>query len=220
LMKREDSMENRISEKKDNYDPVAEVYAAAFLNELSDKPLDRGYLDMFRELVGTDGLVCDLGCGPGQIARYLKSLDMNVIGVDKSKGMVEVASRFNPDLDFYCDDMSSLQVGNSSWAGIVNFYAIIHVPPKEILKVLQEWNRVLESGGILLMSYLVGEEIRYVSELLDKEVDLEFNLYPREYMKNALGEAGFELIASMEREPYSGVEYQGRRGYFIAKKKN
>jgi SAM-dependent methyltransferase len=213
-------MENRISEKKDNYDPVAEVYAAAFLNELSDKPLHRGYLDKFRELVGTEGLVCDLGCGPGQIARYLKSLDMNVIGVDKSKGMVEVASRFNPDLDFYCDDMSSLQVGNSSWAGIVNFYAIIHVPPKEILKVLQEWNRVLESGGILLMSYLVGEEIKYVSEMLEKEVDLEFNLYPREYIKNALGEAGFELIASMEREPYSEVEYQGSRGYFIAKKKN
>ena len=213
-------MENRISERKDNYDPVAEVYAAAFLNELSDKPLDRGYLDKFRELVGTEGLVCDLGCGPGQIARYLKSLDMNVIGVDKSKGMVEVARRFNPDLDFYCDDMSSLQVGNSSWAGIVNFYAIIHVPPKEILTVLKEWNRVLESGGILLMSYLVGEEIRYVSELLDKKVDLEFNLYPSEYMEKALGEAGFKLIASMEREPYSEVEYQGRRGYFIAKKKS
>lgn len=212
-------MKNRISERKDNYDPVAEVYAAAFLNELSDKPLDRGYLDKFRELVGTDGLVCDLGCGPGQIARYLKSLDMNVIGIDKSKGMVEVARRFNPDLDFYCDDMSSLQVGNSSWAGIVNFYAIIHVPPKEILTALKEWNRVLESGGILLMSYLVGEEIRYVSELLEKEVDLEFNLYPSEYMKKALGEAGFEVIASMERDPYAGVEYQGRRGYFIAKKK-
>ena len=213
-------MKNRISERKDNYDPVAEVYAAAFLNELSDKPLDRGYLDKFRELVGTEGLVCDLGCGPGQIARYLKSLEMNVIGVDKSKGMVEVARRFNPDLDFYCDDMSSLQVGNSSWAGIVNFYAIIHVPPKEILTVLQEWNRVLESNGILLMSYLVGEEIKYVSEMLDKEVDLEFNLYPKEYMENALVEAGFELIASMEREPYAGVEYQGRRGYFIAKKKS
>jgi 2-polyprenyl-3-methyl-5-hydroxy-6-metoxy-1,4-benzoquinol methylase len=90
-------MADKTPERKDDYDPVAEVYAAAFLNELADKPLDREYLDKFRELVGTEGLVCDLGCGPGQIARYLKAMDINVIGVDKSKGMIEVAKRFNPD---------------------------------------------------------------------------------------------------------------------------
>ena len=81
-------MTEKTSKYKDDYDPVAEVYAAAFLNELEDKPLDKEYLEKFRELVGTEGLICDLGCGPGQVARHLKSLKLNVIGIDKSKGMV------------------------------------------------------------------------------------------------------------------------------------
>ncbi len=213
-------MADKTPERKDDYDPVAEVYAAAFLNELADKPLDREYLDKFRELVGTEGLVCDLGCGPGQIARYLKAMDINVIGVDKSKGMIEVAKRFNPDIEFYCDDMRKLQVGNSSWVGIVNFYAIIHVPPKEIAKVFQEWERVLAPGGYLLMSFLVGEDIEHVDELFNQEVDLDFYLYPSEHMVNWLEEVGFEIIDSMERGPYSGVEYNSRRGYVFAKNKN
>ena len=212
-------MTDKVSQRKDDYDPVAEVYAAAFLNELEDKPLDRELLNKFKDLVGEEGLVCDLGCGPGQIARYLKALDINVIGVDKSKGMVEVAKRFNPDIDFYCDDMTNLQVGNSSWNGIVNFYAIIHISPDEIKKVFQEWNRVLNHDGYLLMSFMVGEDVEHVDKLLNQDVDLDFYLFPSELVINSLESAGFEIIESMERDPYIGVEYDSRRGYIFAKKK-
>lgn len=212
-------MEN-VFKRKDDYDPVAEVYAAAYFNELDDKPLDKEYLNKFNELVGSEGLVCDLGCGPGQIGQYLKSLNMNVIGVDKSAKMIEVAKRFNSEIDFYCDDMTKLQVGNSSWAGIVNFYAIMHIPPSEIFNVLEEWNRVLASGGYLLLGFLVGEEVDRVSEFLDKEVDLEFYQFSSELVIKTLEAADFEVIESTEREPIFDIEYDSRRGYIIAKKTN
>ncbi len=213
-------MTNIISERKDDYDPVAEVYAAAFLNELEDKPLDREYLNKFKDLVGKEGMICDLGCGPGQIARHLKSLGLNVIGIDKSKGMVEVARRFNPDIEFFCDDMTELNVGDSAWAGIVNFYAIIHVTPDEIAKVFDEWKRVLVPGGYLLMSFLVGEDIEHVDKLFNQEVDLDFYLFPSDHIIKSLEDSGFEMIDSMERDPYAGVEYNSRRGYIFAKKKD
>ena len=43
--------------------------------------------------------------------------------------------------------------------------------------------------------------------------------YANELMEKSLIEAGFENIVTMEREPYTGMEYKNRRGYFIAKKK-
>jgi trans-aconitate methyltransferase len=52
------------------YDAVAAAYSAAFENELDTKPLDRALLTAFTELIGT-GIVCDVGCGPGHVTRFL-----------------------------------------------------------------------------------------------------------------------------------------------------
>ena len=53
------------------YDAVAEEYAARFFDELAAKPLDRALLECVVELTRGLGVVADIGCGPGQIARYL-----------------------------------------------------------------------------------------------------------------------------------------------------
>ena len=53
------------------YDAVAEEYAERFFDELAAKPLDRALLDCLAELTRGLGVVADIGCGPGQIARYL-----------------------------------------------------------------------------------------------------------------------------------------------------
>ena len=51
------------------YDAVAEEYAARFFDELAAKPLDRALLDCLVELTRGLGVIADMGCGPGQIAR-------------------------------------------------------------------------------------------------------------------------------------------------------
>ena len=53
---------------KDNYDILAENYAVQFRNELDKKPFDWKMLDWLIEKVGDLGTICDMGCGPGQIA--------------------------------------------------------------------------------------------------------------------------------------------------------
>jgi trans-aconitate methyltransferase len=54
-----------------SYDAVAPEYAQRFRDEMDDKPFDRDCLDRLAREVGDLGPICDLGCGPGQIARYL-----------------------------------------------------------------------------------------------------------------------------------------------------
>jgi len=53
------------------YDRVAEKYAAAFFDELERKPFDRALLDRFAAAAAGRGRVCDVGCGPGHVGRYL-----------------------------------------------------------------------------------------------------------------------------------------------------
>jgi trans-aconitate methyltransferase len=59
------------NEVEDSYDRVAKEYATRIFRELNHKPLDRELLDRFALRVHGIGPVCDLGCGPGHVARYL-----------------------------------------------------------------------------------------------------------------------------------------------------
>ena len=82
------------------YDRVAEKYAAAFFDELERKPFDRSLLDRFAAAVAGRGRVCDVGCGPGHVGRYLAARGVEVFGLDLSPRMVELARRLNPGIPF------------------------------------------------------------------------------------------------------------------------
>jgi hypothetical protein len=52
------------------YDQVADEYARRISGELQHKPFDRELLNRFAAAVTGRGEVCDMGGGPGHIARY------------------------------------------------------------------------------------------------------------------------------------------------------
>jgi trans-aconitate methyltransferase len=104
-----------------SYDHAAERYAETFFDELDRKPFDRTLLDKFADDIRDRGQVCDLGCGPGHISRYLKAPGVDVFGVDLSSRMVEIASRLNPDLTFRQGDMLALDLSNHALSGVVVF---------------------------------------------------------------------------------------------------
>jgi trans-aconitate methyltransferase len=60
-----------MTDVRTSYDRVADEYVARIYGELQHKPFDREMLDRFAARVKPHGLICDLGCGPGHVARYL-----------------------------------------------------------------------------------------------------------------------------------------------------
>ena len=200
------------------YDPVADEYAEKFFRELQHKPFDCELLDRFADRLRGWGPVCDLGCGPGQIARYLHERGVAAFGLDLSRSMVEVAQRLNPGIHFEQGDMQALPAAEGAWAGIAAFYSIIHVPPDRVLSTLRELRRVLRSGGLLLLSFHVGAEVIHLDEWWGKPVSLDFYFFSPGDMEGYLRRAGFEVEAVLERAPYEGVEHPSRRGYILARK--
>ena len=88
-----------------SYNQVATEYAEKFKDEMDDKPFDRDCLDRLAREVGDLGPICDLGCGPGQIARYLHRQGVDTLGVDLSPNMIAEAQRLNPEIPFHQGDM-------------------------------------------------------------------------------------------------------------------
>jgi SAM-dependent methyltransferase len=212
-------IEQKTSDVQSSYDRVAEEYVRHIYDELRHKPLDRQLLDRFADRVRGEGLVCDLGCGPGQVARYLYDRGVATCGIDLSPGMVERARQLNPGVDFRQGDMRSLEAPAEAWAGIAAFYAIVNLPPVDLAEAFREMWRVLQPRGLLLLSFHIGEEISHVDELWGCAVCLDFYFFRTGDVESRLRAAGFDIDEIVEREPYAPeVEYQSRRAYILARK--
>ena len=202
---------------RESYDSAARAYAEHLYRELEGKPLDRHLLNRFAESVNGKGLVADLGCGPGQIARYLNEQGVQVCGIDLSEEMIRIATEMAPDLVFRVGDMKSLDLEDESLAGTVAFYSIVHFDSAEIAAVFKECRRVLSHGGLMLLAFHIGEEVVHVEDLFGQPVSLDFRFHqPRDVM-NALRLTRFKVIEVTEREPYEGAEHQSRRSYILAR---
>jgi ubiquinone/menaquinone biosynthesis C-methylase UbiE len=201
-----------------SYDHVASDYAREIYDELKDKPFDREWLDRFAARLSAGGTVCDLGCGPGQIARYLHEHGVTVLGVDLSPGMIEQARRLNPGLEFQTGNMLALNFEDEAWAGIAAFYSLIHIPRAEVLTALRELWRVLRDGGLLLAAFHLGDEVLHLNEWWGHNVSADFVFFRLDEMASYLKAAGFEIEEAVERAPYPDVEHQSRRGYILARK--
>jgi SAM-dependent methyltransferase len=211
-------MEEIISNTQHSYDQVAADYAEKFKDEMDDKPFDRDCLDRLAGEVGVLGPICDMGCGPGQIARYLHRQGIRTLGVDLSPQMVSEAKRLNPEIPFHQGDMLSLPDEDNSWGGIAAFYCIIHIPRERIGEALREMKRVLKPGGVILVAFHIGSEIKHLDEWWEKPVNLDFAFYQAEEMENWLREAGYKLEETLVREPNPEVEVATRRAYLFARK--
>lgn len=202
---------------QDSYDAAAAAYADALGDELDGKPLDRHLLNRFAEALRDRGLVADLGCGPGHIARYLHERSVAMIGIDLSPAMIAVATARNPEIEFRTGDMRALVFDDGSVAGIVAFYSIIHFDAAELPSIFREMRRVLAPDGLALVAFHLGTEIVHRDDLFGVPVSLDFRFHERATVVAALRDAGFAVIEEVEREPYAGPEFPSRRCYLLAR---
>jgi SAM-dependent methyltransferase len=200
------------------YDAVAREYAERFADELAHKPLDRELLERFASDVRGRGLVYDLGCGPGQTTAFLQRCGVSVRGLDLSPDLLREAGRRHPGIEFEVGDMLSLSCAGSSLAGVLAFYAVVHLSPAGLRRALEEMYRVLEPGGLLLLSFHIGQGSIHVEEFLGHSVSLDFVLFSPREVSDELIRTGFVAVEAIERDPYPDVEYPSRRAYLFARK--
>jgi SAM-dependent methyltransferase len=201
------------------YNATAESYAATRIDELSKKHLDRLLLNEFARINKGRGRCADFGCGPGQITKFLFDAGVReIVGVDISPGMVNVANRIFPNIKFEQGDLLNLPYNADHFASAVAFYAIVHFDYYQIAKAFKEINRVLKKDAHFLFSFHVGEDTVHFDKANDIDVDIDLHFFQTKRILELLGDNKFRIIDAIERFPYPDVEYATQRAYVWAEK--
>ena len=94
--------------------------------------------------------VLDLCCGSGDLGKIIKKIQpsCDVIGVDFSQNMIELASKKNPNITYRQMDVTSLTFEKNSFDYIVMGFGLRNIPQRN--KALEEIYRTLKSEGQFL----------------------------------------------------------------------
>lgn len=160
------SDEQWLVDTRNSYDTVAASYAELLRDLLAGEPYERGALAILADLVrsGGGGPVVDVGCGTGRITAHLDQLGLDARGVDLSPAMIAQARQEHPGLRFDVGSMTELELPEGSVAGLLAWWSLIHVPDAAVPDVLARFRRALRPGGVLVVGFFVGDEVRLKTE--------------------------------------------------------
>lgn len=191
--------ESWLADTRTSYDTVASSYADQVRYLLDQTPYERAILTLFADLVQATGggPIADVGCGPGRITAYLREQGADTFGIDLSPAMIEIARRDHPGFRFEAGSMTDLDLADASLAGLVAWYSLIHVPDDEIGPVFTQFRRVLRPGGLLLLSFHVGDESRLRTQGYGHPMKIYVHRRQPDRVAAWLTSAGFAVEAQM-----------------------
>jgi SAM-dependent methyltransferase len=199
------------------YEVTAEDYAEAFADDLLRLPLDREVLESVAERIDGVSPVLDLGCGPGQVGKYLSERGLRVVGLDLALQMLLVARRRTGNCSLACGDMRSTPFGSESFSGAVAFYSIHHLPRSALGAALAEIRRILRPAGLFVVVTHLGESEVYSSEFLGHQIEtVGGTLYGKDELVDALQSNSFLVEDVRYREPLPN-ERQSKRIYVTSR---
>lgn len=172
---------------------------------------NRGLFDMsevfeafYSELGNNSGDLLDLGCGAGEpFARLFIEKDWKVTGVDFSHKMLELASRYVPEMESIHADMRQATFESASFDAIIATYSLFHIPREEHPALLQNFYRWLRPGGQLLFTYATkeytgSEEFSGYKPFMNQNLFYSHERPERLYA--ILAETGFDIKSTDYRE--------------------
>jgi SAM-dependent methyltransferase len=181
------------------YDEIASEYAARW----GDLRLGRE-LDTFVRHVGGRRRVLDLGCGPGRDVGFLTQLGCQVVGLDRSSGMLAKARRRLPNAALVRGDMRWPPFESGAFDGIWACASLVHLRRSQVPAVLAVAGRLLRSPGVLYLALKGGHGERWITAPNDRR--LFFTYYQPSEVELFLRQAGFEILGSWVNPDQAGRE--------------
>lgn len=199
------------------FDDIAPTYDTAnrVMSMGVDKSWRRKACDLAYKFYAKDSLdvIVDVACGTGDMMDFWRSRASilgiaigEIVGVDPSVGMVDVAREKYPKFNYHISKATEIPLEDSNADFLSITYGIRNVVERE--EALREFNRVLKKDGlVVILEFMKNEnpsslgKIRdfYMNRILPKVGGfISKNLEAYEYLPNSIGD--FSTVENMQHE--------------------
>ena len=180
------------------YDALAEQYELTFPDPFQT-PLERHAVATFADMVlehHGEGTVVDIGCGTGHVTAELAHHGLDVVGIDPSDAMLNIAGRSHPEVVFRRGEANLNDSSESTdqlvpLRGVLARFNLIHIVPHLIGGVLASWAQRMPAGGVVLLAFQSTEGEGQPVVPFDHVVAPAWRWHPDE-MSARLAQAGFD----------------------------
>lgn len=158
--------------------PAAEAFdaiGAGYETAFAGSSAHHASLDRLLERLAPRSRVLDVGSGTGRpTAGTLASAGHEVLGVDVSPVMVELASRRVPEASFRCADIREVPLEEESFDAVCVYFSLLQMPRDEQRSLVRRLAGALRPGGSLVLATVpldvegvsavfMGQEVRVTS---------------------------------------------------------
>lgn len=106
--------------------------------------------------------ILDVGCGSGRDSVFFANQGFEVVAIDGSKSLIELAQQTDTRIYWQC--LRFDEIAKESWqnqfTGIWACASLLHMPFDDLPKILNDLIRCLKSDGILYASFKYGDSER------------------------------------------------------------
>jgi 2-polyprenyl-3-methyl-5-hydroxy-6-metoxy-1,4-benzoquinol methylase len=190
---------DRYKETFDTWNKVAQLYQDKFM----DLDLYNDSYDLFCQQAAIENAsILEIGCGPGNITQYLlnKRPDFNIVGIDISPNMIELAKANNPIANFKVMDCRDIDQLQNRFDGIVCGFCIPYLSGVDGLKMIKDCADLLNNKGILYLSFVEGDYQQSGFQTASTGDRTYFYFYALESLVKELESSGFEINQVLKKK--------------------
>jgi SAM-dependent methyltransferase len=139
--------ETLIEQTRDGYDRMARDWSGTRMNFWHE------LTDLVTQRISPKMKILDLGCGNARFFREISSYDIEYLGCDASKGLIEQAHEYHPELMLTVCDARHTPYMDNSFDLVVSFAVAHHFPGRKSQEdFFKEIERLLLPGGAAVVS--------------------------------------------------------------------
>lgn len=210
----------------DSYDITFNAWnkaATAYEHQFMELDLYNNSYDTFcAQLTKPNASILEIGCGPGNITRYLlqQRTDYQITATDVAPDMLALAKKNNPTIQIMQMDARMLHTLPNKYDGIVVGFCLPYLSQTDAAKLIKDSAALLHENGLIYLSAIEGDSSRSGFETGSKP---EFKMYVYYHQETALRQQlennQFEVIAVEKIAYHKTSEITDTHLIMIARKK-
>ena len=203
------------------YTSFAAVYDT-FMDNIPYEEWTEYLAELLAEYEVTDGIVLDLGCGTGTLTELLAARGFDMIGVDNSEEMLEIAmekrAESGSDILYLLQDMREFELYGTVRAVISICDSLNYITEEaELEEVFRLVNNYLDPGGVFVFDFNTVykyREVIGVQTIAESREECSFIWDNYYYEEEQINEYELSLFIREEEDLYRRyVETHFQKGY-------